>query len=82
MRRSRSIPEELIKVKAHKIWEKRLLKGRDGTPESDWEKARQYLEKHRWEVFWWKFRKRCRYKERRRHKVIQRTKVKQKADFE
>ncbi len=58
MSSSHSIPEELIKIKAHEIWKKRQREGRDGTPENDWMEARQYLEKYRWKVFWWKFRKR------------------------
>lgn len=61
MSRFLSIPEEsiegLIKIKAYDIWKKRLRKGIAGTPESDWIKAKKYLQKHRWEVFWWKFRK-------------------------
>ena len=57
MSKFRLVPEELIKVKAHKIWKKRQLEGRDGTPESDWLEARQYLETHLWEVFWWRLRK-------------------------
>ncbi len=54
MNHSRSIPEELIKVKANKIWKKRQREGRYGTPESDWSEAKKYLEKHRWEVFLWR----------------------------
>ncbi len=54
MSRSRSIPEKLIKIKAQTIWEKRQSEGLQGTSESDWIEARQYLEKHRWEVFQWK----------------------------
>ena len=49
------IPESLIKIKAHQIWEKRQLDGTDGTPQSDWEEAKQYLEEHRWEVRQWRF---------------------------
>ncbi len=48
-------PEELIELKAHQIWEKRQLDGREGTPQSDWKEAKQYLEKNRWEVRQWKF---------------------------
>lgn len=51
------IPEELIKIKANQIWKKRLRKGRDGTPESDWIEARKYLEKHWWEVWFWKLKR-------------------------
>ena len=56
MSRLRSIPEELIKIKAHQFWEKRQREGRDGTPESDWIEAKKYLEKHQWKVFWWEVR--------------------------
>ena len=49
------IPEELIELKAHQIWEQRQLDGREGTPQSDWEEAKQYLEKNRWKVRQWKF---------------------------
>ena len=44
MSNSRSIPEELIKIKAYEIWKKRQREGRDGTPTSDWIEARKYLE--------------------------------------
>ena len=54
MNRSRSIPEELIKLKANQIWKKRLREGRDGTPESDWIEAKRYWEKHRCQVFLWR----------------------------
>ncbi|MGK7935019.1 MAG: pentapeptide repeat-containing protein, partial [Xenococcaceae cyanobacterium] len=57
MKRSRSIPRELIEDKAHKIWQKRALEGRDGTPEDDWNEAKKYLENHRGEVFLWKLGK-------------------------
>ncbi|MDJ0590163.1 MAG: pentapeptide repeat-containing protein [Pleurocapsa sp. MO_226.B13] len=53
----RSIPEELIRIKAKKIWMERQSKGIDGTAEGDWNRARQYFKKHPWEVLWWKFRK-------------------------
>ncbi len=51
------IPEELIELKAHQIWEKRQLDGKKGTPESDWDEAKQYLEekKNRQKVRQWKF---------------------------
>ena len=49
------IPEELIELKAYQIRKKRQLDGREGTPSSDWEKAKRYLEEHRWEVRQWKF---------------------------
>ena len=57
MNKSRSIPEELIKLKANEIWRKRLREGIDGTPESDWLQAKKYLEKHRWPVFLWRLNK-------------------------
>ncbi len=57
MKKTRSIPRELIEDKAHKIWQKRDLEGRDGTAESDWNEAKEYLEKHRGEVFLWKLGK-------------------------
>ena len=47
-------PEELIELKAHQIWEKRQLDGREGTPQSDWDEAKQYLEKHRWGILLWR----------------------------
>ena len=56
MNKSSSIPEELIEVKAYKIWKERRRKGIDGPSEEDWRKAKEYLEKHRWEVFWWEVR--------------------------
>ena len=54
MSRSHSIPEELIKIKAQVISKKRQSKRLQSTPEVDLIEARQYLEKHRWEVFQWK----------------------------
>ena len=54
MSRFCSIPEELIAIAAHKVWKKRLVEGKNGTPERDWIDARQYLEKHPWEVWQWK----------------------------
>ena len=47
----------IIELKAHQIWEKRQLDGREGTSQSDWEEARQYLEekKNRQKVCQWKF---------------------------
>ena len=57
MNKPRSIPQELIKLKANKIWKTRLREGRDGTPESDWIEAQKYLEKHRWQVFLWRLEK-------------------------
>ena len=58
MNKSLSIPEELIKIKAQEFWKKRQREGRDGTPEDSRIEARQYLEKHRWEVFQWKLTQR------------------------
>ena len=53
MSKSRSIPEELIKIKADQIGKKRESQGKVKTPEVDLVIARQYLEKHWWEVFCW-----------------------------
>ncbi len=47
-------PEELIEIKAHQIWEKRQLDGREGTSQSDWEEAKQYLKEHQCEIFLWR----------------------------
>ena len=58
MSTSRSIPEELIKIKAQTIWEKRQSEGLQDNPESYQIEARQYLEKHPWEVFQWKLTQR------------------------
>ncbi len=57
MKRSHSIPEELIQIKANQIWKSRLRARIDGTPEGDWLKAQRYLEKHRWKVWLWKSKK-------------------------
>ncbi len=54
MNRLSLIPEELIRIKADKIWKKRLRDGRDGTPESDWQEAKQYLATHPREVLLWR----------------------------
>lgn len=55
MGKSRSIPKELIKHEANKIWRKRQRIGRDGTAESDWRDARQDLEKkYLIVIFLWK----------------------------
>lgn len=57
-REVRSIPEELIRIKANKIWKKRKSEEKNGTPDGDWREARQYMKEHWWEVLWWKFRRR------------------------
>ncbi len=57
MKKPRLIPEELIQIKANQIWKNRLRKGIEGTPESDWIKAKKYLEKHWWEVWLWRLKK-------------------------
>ncbi len=57
MKKSRSIPEELIQLKAHQIWKNRQRKGKGGTPESDWIEGKKYLEKHWWEVWLWRLKK-------------------------
>ncbi len=55
MKKTRSIPKELIEDKAHKIWQKRDLEGKEGTAEGDWLEAKEYLEKHYLRViFLWK----------------------------
>ena len=41
-----TIREELIKLKVYRIWEKRQLDEREGTSQSDWEEAVNYLERH------------------------------------
>ena len=56
MSEPRLIPEELIKLKAHQIWKKRQLDGREGTPQRDWEEAKKYFERLRWEVLLWELR--------------------------
>ena len=56
MSKFRSIPEEIIKVKANQIWQKRQREGREGTSESDWNQAKKYLEKQRWEIPYWQLR--------------------------
>ncbi len=55
--KSRSIPKELIRLKANEIWKTRLREGIDGTPESDWIEAKEYLEKNWWKVFLWRLQK-------------------------
>ena len=55
--KSRSIPKELVRLKANEIWKNRLREGRDGTAESDWIEAKEYLEKHWWKVFLWRLEK-------------------------
>lgn len=62
------LPEELIRIKAHEIWQKRQSEGEYGTAESDWDesdwdesdwdKAVDYLKNHPWEVSQWELRKR------------------------
>ena len=54
---SRSIPKELIRLKANQIWQERLRQGRSGTPESDWMAAKEYLESHWWKVLLWRWEK-------------------------
>lgn len=55
--KSRSIPKELIRLKANEIWKNRLREGIDGTAEGDWIEAKEYLEKHWWKVFLWRLKK-------------------------
>lgn len=40
------IPEDVIRGKAHEIWEKRQQEGRLGDDKSDWDEAISYLENH------------------------------------
>ncbi len=54
MSKSRSIPEELIKIKADQIGKKRESQGKVKTPEVDLVIARQDLEEHWWKIFCWK----------------------------
>ncbi len=54
-RRSRlSIPHELQQVKAQEIYEQRIAKGKNGSPEGDWETARRYLTRYPKVVRAWK----------------------------
>ena len=41
-----SIPHELHRIKAREIYERRIAKGRSGSPEGDWETARRYLTRY------------------------------------
>ncbi len=54
MSKFRSIPEELIRIRAYAYWEQRQREGTDGSHEKDWRKAEEDLEKHRWQVWLWK----------------------------
>uniref|UniRef100_UPI00055B4CDE pentapeptide repeat-containing protein n=1 Tax=Myxosarcina sp. GI1 TaxID=1541065 RepID=UPI00055B4CDE len=54
-RRSRlSIPHELHQIKAQEIYEQRITKGKNGSPEGDWETARRYLTRYPKVVRAWK----------------------------
>ena len=54
-RRSRpSIPQELHQLKAQEIYEQRIAKGKNGSPEEDWETARRYLTRYPKVVRAWK----------------------------
>ena len=65
MSKSRSIPEELIRLKAYEIKEERQQCEEKGILSEktwiddyhDYLDAKKYLEKHRWEVFQWKLTK-------------------------
>ncbi len=57
MSKSRLIPEELIRIKAHQIYKERQREGRNETPESDWEEAKKYLKKHWWKIVLWRLGK-------------------------
>ncbi|MGL5831642.1 MAG: pentapeptide repeat-containing protein, partial [Waterburya sp.] len=55
LRRSRlSIPHELHQIKAQQIYEQRVAKGKNGSPEGDWETARRYLTRYPKVVRAWK----------------------------
>ena len=41
-----SIPHELHQIKAQEIYEQRIAKGINGSPEGDWETARRYLTRY------------------------------------
>jgi len=41
-----SIPHELHQIKAQQIYEQRIAKGKNDSPEGDWETARRYLTKY------------------------------------
>ena len=52
------IPHKLIEAKASEIYEGRKREGRSGTPEDDWLKALELLEKDWWTVTRWKLEER------------------------
>jgi len=52
-----TIPVELIQAKAYEIWAEREHKGGSGSPEDDWSKAIEFLEKNWWTVTKWKLEK-------------------------
>ena len=52
------IPHKLIEAKASEIYEGRKREGRSGTPEDDWFKALELLEKDWWTVTRWKLEER------------------------
>lgn len=47
------LPEKLIEIKARQIWEKRQFDGREATAQSDWDKAKEYVEKNQWTIPLW-----------------------------
>ncbi len=49
-----SIHHELHQIKAQEIYEQRIAKGRNGSPEGDWETARRYLTRYPKVVRTWK----------------------------
>ena len=54
-RRSRlSIPYELHQIKARQVYERRIARGRSGSPEEDWKTARRYLTRYPKIVRAWK----------------------------
>ncbi|MGB5709377.1 MAG: pentapeptide repeat-containing protein [Waterburya sp.] len=50
----RIIPHELQQIRAQEIYEQRIAKGRNGSPEGDWETARRYLTRYPKVIRAWK----------------------------
>ena len=50
------IPEELIKIKAHQISEKKTPIEKKGYSQSDWDEAKNYFKNRPWEVAFWKLK--------------------------
>lgn len=49
-----SIPHQLQQLKAQEIYEQRIAKGKNGSPQGDWETARRYLTRYPQVVRAWK----------------------------